>query len=877
MRVEATPSGPTFSVSPNSTDGPVNVGTAGVCFGTTTTTVPFTVRNTGSGTLNVTGASLIGANANQFSVSTANLPAALGASETATIPVTFTPTAGANGDQSATLQVTFNNGTAQTATVSIVGTRTNESNNGGSSAGFAFANSATGACAAAAPPPLSTAFVDIATHTLVTTYTSGSGDDGYFEIDAATLDGLISGGQVRFMGVNNERLFFTTNGFAGFASTGTTSRVNALPTTLGGGVIAALAMDLDMFDTGFGDTQVIYDDVDPAQYPVGIYYGSSDVDGDGSQDLVLTWYHAYDFGSPAYTDPAARYATAQIIIYRAARPNQDDIIEIRLPDGNDPTGIPYRRNTDTAGSFEDDVSIGLTASTGLASGAAEYRDNGVGGYMYVPGGSNAVRLTPQTQSLANGGAGWRLMGSPVTSYRVGRLADLNLVQSVTGQYPDFPSDNLFTDFDGTAFVPADNVTTLLNPGFGFFWYLFDQVIDPTAPGPNQNTTGTSKSYALPMELQATGAEIAGDLNKTLTPNQFNMLANPFRSGLNVDPATVATWTGGADLASAVFTIWDPSTSSYATTTAGSIAATWQGFFAQAGSGTTLNFPTSAKVAGGTFVGRDTAPIATLGFQLSGTDATTGAATADVAASLAVSAEMATDDWDLLDATKLAPPLAAYATVGFQGTGYDGEAAVKSQESRATDAASFSVPLVIDAVGTDPALSLSWTGLEAMPEAWTIQLRDLATGTVVDLRTQATYAFEQAADVARGAAPTALVAQTATAAQAKAGAAPRFELVVTTGRSTAAEGSAITEFALAAPAPNPTAQASVIRYDVPEASSVSVVVYDLLGRRVSVLAEGDVAAGRHEARLDARALAPGVYVVRMAAGTFAATQRVTVVR
>ena len=83
-----------------------------------------------------------------------------------------------------------------------------------------------------------------------------------------------------------------------------------------------------------------------------------------------------------------------------------------------------------------------------------------------------------------------------------------------------------------------------------------------------------------------------------------------------------------------------------------------------------------------------------------------------------------------------------------------------------------------------------------------------------------------------------------------------------------EPGAPTVFALAAPAPNPTASSATVAFDVPEASAVSVSVYDLLGRRVAVLAEGEVAAGRHTARIEAGAFAPGVYVVRMTAGTFA---------
>ena len=70
---------------------------------------------------------------------------------------------------------------------------------------------------------------------------------------------------------------------------------------------------------------------------------------------------------------------------------------------------------------------------------------------------------------------------------------------------------------------------------------------------------------------------------------------------------------------------------------------------------------------------------------------------------------------------------------------------------------------------------------------------------------------------------------------------------------------------------------MVSFDVPEVSAVSVAVYDLLGRRVAVLAQGEMAAGRHTSRLEAGTFAPGVYVVRMQAGSFTATHRVTVVR
>ncbi|HLA64828.1 MAG TPA: T9SS type A sorting domain-containing protein, partial [Rhodothermales bacterium] len=79
------------------------------------------------------------------------------------------------------------------------------------------------------------------------------------------------------------------------------------------------------------------------------------------------------------------------------------------------------------------------------------------------------------------------------------------------------------------------------------------------------------------------------------------------------------------------------------------------------------------------------------------------------------------------------------------------------------------------------------------------------------------------------------------------------------------------------APNPARGRAVVSYAVPVAGRVVVAVYDALGRRVAVLQDGAVAAGRHEAELDTAGLAPGVYVVVVASGGARAARALAVVR
>ena len=109
-------------------------------------------------------------------------------------------------------------------------------------------------------------------------------------------------------------------------------------------------------------------------------------------------------------------------------------------------------------------------------------------------------------------------------------------------------------------------------------------------------------------------------------------------------------------------------------------------------------------------------------------------------------------------------------------------------------------------------------------------------------------------------------------------APKTEPDAVTAVGVAAEGFAGLPEALTlgAARPNPTAGRATFRYGLPTAGRARLQVYDLLGRRVATLADGDQAAGWHEATL-ARGLAPGLYVVRLQAGREAQTRKVTVVR
>jgi len=79
-------------------------------------------------------------------------------------------------------------------------------------------------------------------------------------------------------------------------------------------------------------------------------------------------------------------------------------------------------------------------------------------------------------------------------------------------------------------------------------------------------------------------------------------------------------------------------------------------------------------------------------------------------------------------------------------------------------------------------------------------------------------------------------------------------------------------------PNPTSGGARLVLEVPVTQSVRVEVSDLLGRRVAVVHNGELAGGvRHQLTLETRGLVDGVYLVRLIGETFDDARRLTITR
>lgn len=92
------------------------------------------------------------------------------------------------------------------------------------------------------------------------------------------------------------------------------------------------------------------------------------------------------------------------------------------------------------------------------------------------------------------------------------------------------------------------------------------------------------------------------------------------------------------------------------------------------------------------------------------------------------------------------------------------------------------------------------------------------------------------------------------------------------------GEIVTDFALKPAYPNPFNPSTNIDFDIAEPATVNIEVYDVMGRKVATLIEQKTyAQGSHSVRFDAQGLSSGMYLVRMRAGLFTNTQRITLLK
>jgi hypothetical protein len=78
-------------------------------------------------------------------------------------------------------------------------------------------------------------------------------------------------------------------------------------------------------------------------------------------------------------------------------------------------------------------------------------------------------------------------------------------------------------------------------------------------------------------------------------------------------------------------------------------------------------------------------------------------------------------------------------------------------------------------------------------------------------------------------------------------------------------------------PNPFNPTTTIRFSLPEASTVKLTIYNILGQEIRTLLNEYKEAGIHTLNFDASELNSGIYVYKLEAGNFVQTRKMTLVK
>lgn len=91
------------------------------------------------------------------------------------------------------------------------------------------------------------------------------------------------------------------------------------------------------------------------------------------------------------------------------------------------------------------------------------------------------------------------------------------------------------------------------------------------------------------------------------------------------------------------------------------------------------------------------------------------------------------------------------------------------------------------------------------------------------------------------------------------------------------GEVVNSYSLSQNFPNPFNPTTTISFGIPKAGLVSISVYDITGKFITELVNGELSAGKYNTAWDASSLASGVYFYKIQAGDFVEMKRMTLIK
>ena len=477
------------------------------------------------------------------------------------------------------------------------------------------------------------------------------------------------------------------------------------------------------------------------------------------------------------------------------------------------------------------------------------------------------RYTQDADPTITGSANWHLLATPFSDLSFDDLFGSLWTQGFTGSdNPSATDDNVFTYDEATAgnrdlgFTALSDQAATMTPGQGYAIFVFED--------DDADTGGTQGGFPKTLSVNGTdnAAPFAFDggsgrygLSFTDSGNAredgWNLIGNPFPAPIDWDEGATKT-----NLEASVY-VWDAASGQYQTwngsagTLTGGIIPQFQGFFVRASAASpalTFTAETMTRSGDGLHKG-DTSPATVPVVQLRLHRLADG----KEAHAFVMLAPAAALGRDVLDTALLSPltsdRVLLYSHLPGAGTG---SFVVNALPNPLTEAQVL--PLVVETSATGE-VELEVLKLDAFAD-YLLEVEDTETGARFAVEPGATYRFDLAAGSGKGQTDErGLPRSIAHRSQASA----RFQLTIRPQSVGVDEVSELPQrLTLDQNYPNPFNPSTTIRYGLPEAGEVRLVVYDVLGREVARLVDGHQGAGWQAVQWQAGDAASGLYLYRL---------------
>lgn len=600
---------------------------------------------------------------------------------------------------------------------------------------------------------------------------------------------------------------------------------------------------------------VVYD---PSQSLAKFYFNGIEVATTSSGDLSTALGSStsgFVFGNRSQSSVPFKGELDEIRLWNTIRtPSQIQ------QDMNKPTSSGYAPGLVAYWQFNEGTGTNTAEATSNLSGILNNFDfNAASGWL----SSRApVEDRVRVQTSLTGTEGWRLLATPVSDSSLSSLLSNIWTQGFTGAKVANGSPNVFTwsvenGSNGSSnWSPLTDISNSPSNGAGALVYVFS---DDDGPG-------VGGDAGFPKTIGTGGLEPTEDrnLNAVLNTNAngWTLIGNPFKKDVDWDQFSKT------NLSDVVYT-YDNSSSSWkewsdgaGDLTDGEIGA-FNAFFVQTtGENPTLTVPRSARLdSARKFLGKSNLERGIYTLSLS---VENEAGFEDkVWFRISDEGDLGIDNKDGYNLVPLSPDYLMLGALLNDGT----------------DLSINNLPVLDDLYEFPLSVSTTNSGEHqvsvgelSLPEGWTIQLTDKETGKTSDLSEP--YVFNMNANVEK--AKVSALAAPAIGAVSKKKGESRFVISISPKGE---EGFETTPdvFALDQNYPNPFNPSTMIRYQLPVSSEVSLKVFDILGREVAELINGRIEAGHHQIQFNARDLASGMYLYRLQAGDQVFIKKLTLIK